>query len=123
MRVRLWILLAVLLPLLGWGCTLSRLTVHQRMQQGDRQMEWGLVYYRSWLDEESPHYLRLAREYTAEAVQDYFRLQLELGHAYPDFYILDKRRRRGCRFLREIDRTALRHEISLDGAGHEGCLR
>ena len=57
------------------------------------------------------------------AVVNFFELQLELGHAYPVFYNIDKRRRQGCRFLREIDREARRHGVSLDDGERVGCLK
>jgi len=111
---------ALLIP----GCSYQPdVTVRERMEQGDRYMDWGLVYYNSWLRDRNQHYLDLARNHTQSAVREYFQLQLALGHAYPDFYILDKRRLRGCRFLREIDGAAARNRADLSSSGREGCLR
>jgi len=104
------------------GCSRQQLTVRERMEIGDRYMDWGMVYYNSWLRDRNRHYLDLARQNTENAVVAYFELQLALGHAYPDFYILDKRRLRGCRFLREIDGAASRYRVEL-GNAREGCLK
>jgi hypothetical protein len=105
------------------GCTGGpQLTVRERMEIGDRYMDWGMVYYNSWLRDHNQQYLDLARQHTQNAVISYFQLQLALGHSYPDFYILDTRRLRGCRFLREIDGAAQRNRVELDEA-REGCLK
>ena len=127
--MRAWIALALVAALaapalLIPGCSYQPdVTVRERMEQGDRYMDWGLVYYNSWLRDRNQHYLDLARNHTQSAVREYFQLQLALGHAYPDFYILDKRRLRGCRFLREIDGAAARNRADLSSSGREGCLR
>jgi hypothetical protein len=99
------------------------LTVRERTQVGDRYLDWGMVYYNSWLRDGNGRYLELAQESTRNAVSSYFKLQLALGHAYPDFYIIDARRLRGCRFLREIATAAVRHRLDLDGDPGEGCLK
>ena len=107
-----------------WGCASSAdPTVKHRMDVGDRKMEWGLVYFRSWLREKDGKYLNLARQNTSDAIVRYFDIQFELGHSYPAFYIIDRRRREGCRFLREIDVAAARNRIELDSSEREGCLK
>lgn len=124
--MRRWITAATLaLAILAvglYGCSQPHLTVRERMEVGDRYMDWGMVYYNSWLRDRNHQYLDLARQNTENAIISYFELQLALGHAYPDFYILDKRRLRGCRFLREIDGAASRYRIDVSGA-REGCLK
>ena len=113
--------LAVLLLL--WGCSpYAGIGLQQQIRIADRRLEWGLVYFNSWLQQGEPRYLNLARGNTATAVVDYFEIQLALGHAWPQFYDLDKRRRRGCRFLQEIDRAALRNRVELADTDREGCL-
>ena len=131
--MRIWIAAALAaLSLLGAallggalpGCTVGQQpSVRERMEIGDRYMDWGMVYYNSWLRDHNRQYLDLARLHTQNAVISYFELQLALGHSYPDFYILDKRRLRGCRFLREIDSAAARNRVDLSGSDREGCLR
>ena len=113
------------LPAAGiYGCTRQpQLSVRERMEVGDRYMDWGMVYYNSWLRDHNRYYLDLARQQAQNAVLSYFQLQLALGHAYPDFYLLDKRRLRGCLFLREIDGAASRSRVELDDSGREGCLK
>jgi hypothetical protein len=127
--MRAWIAIAILAALAAPalfipGCTFQPdITVRERMEQGDRYMDWGLVYYNSWLRDHNQHYLDLAREHTQSAVREYFELQLALGHSYPNFYLLDKRRLRGCRFLREIDGAAARNRVELSESDRDGCLR
>jgi hypothetical protein len=121
--MRVWIAAAALALLVAGCARQPELTVRERMEIGDRHMDWGMVYYNSWLRDRNQHYLDLAREHTQTAVLSYFRLQLALGHAYPDFYLLDDRRLRGCRFLLEIDGAARRHRVMLGGAEREGCLK
>ena len=107
-----------------WGCAMmGQLSVNQQIELGERKLEWGLVYYRSWLQDREGDYLNLARRHTASAVVNFFELQLELGHAYPVFYDIDKRRRQGCRFLREIDREARRNGVSIDDGERVGCRK
>jgi hypothetical protein len=123
--MRRWIAATVMALVLGvvlYGCSQQHLSVRERMEIGDRYMDWGMVYYNSWLRDRNRNYLDLARQNTENAIVQYFNLQLALGHAYPDFYILDKRRMRGCRFLREIDGAAARNRVEL-GNAREGCLR
>lgn len=126
--MRVWIAaIAAALALLAagfHGCTRQpQLSVRERMEAGDRYMDWGMVYYNSWLRDRNRYYLDLARQQAQNAVLSYFQLQLALGHAYPDFYILDKRRLRGCLFLREIDGAASRNRVELDDSARAGCLR
>ena len=120
-----WIAIVIGLLLLASlsGCAPTLDPIRRRIEIGNRMMEWGLVYFRSWLREKDGKYLNLARHHTAEAVVRFFDLQFELGHSYPAFYIIDKRRREGCRFLREIDIAAARNAVELDDTDREGCLK
>ena len=120
-----WIAIVIGLLLLASlsGCTSTLEPIRRRIEAGNRMMEWGLVYFRSWLREKDGKYLNLARHQTAGAVVRFFDLQFELGHSYPAFYIIDRRRREGCRFLREIDIAAARNGVELDDTDREGCLK
>ena len=120
-----WIAIVIGLLLLASlsGCTSTLEPIRRRIEAGNRMMEWGLVYFRSWLREKDGKYLNLARHQTAGAVGRFFDLQFELGHSYPAFYIIDRRRREGCRFLREIDIAAARNGVELDDTDREGCLK
>ena len=123
--MRAWLAIAAVVLAAGWGCSapFQDLTVREEMRRAERFMEWGLVYFNSWLRDRDPRYLNLAREHTERAVGTYFYMQIDLGHSYPDFYVMDKRRRRGCRFLREIDTAALRNRVTLSSSEREGCLK
>ena len=117
-------ILAALIP----GCTpppenAPREPVRQEMSFGDRQREWAMVFFQSWRRDHNVAYLSLSRSHMATAVKTYFRLQVRIGHSYPDFYLLDRRRRQGCRFLEEIDNLAKKFQVPLDDEGREGCLR
>jgi hypothetical protein len=128
MRYRLPFVLGVATALLLWGCAGSDLSggggpVRRDIAIGDRQRDWALVYYQSWRRDRNHNYLQLARHEMAGAIKTYFALQVRIGHSYPDFYILDRKRREGCRYLSEIDRDAGKFRVMLDDTGSEGCLR
>lgn len=95
--------------------------VHHEVARGDRQRDWAMAYYRSWSRAGEPHYLRMAHEEMAGAVRTYFLIQHKIGHSYPTFYTIDRKRRAGCAMLRQFDRAAARSGISLSG-GATGCL-
>ena len=108
-----------------WGCSLGSgidLPVRLEMQVGDRERDWALVFFQSWRQHRESTYLNLSRQHMAQAVRTYFDLQVKIGHSFPDFYTLDRRRRSGCRFLDEIDRLAARFRVPLADGGMEGCL-
>ncbi len=110
------------------GCTPPsnqepRPPVRQEMSFGDRQREWALVFFQSWRREQNGAYLNLSRSHMASAVKIYFKLQVRIGHSYPDFYTLDLRRRQGCQFLEEIDSLARKFRVPLSESGSEGCLK
>jgi hypothetical protein len=124
--------LGLVTALLLWGCTSgpggdgpssAGAPVRRDMQLGDRKQDWALVYYQSWRRQREPHYLLLARAQMADAVKTYFDLQVRIGHSYPDFYILDRKRRESCRFLNEIDRDAGKFRVPLEDTAREGCLK
>ncbi len=124
--MRAWICIGatVVIAFMLWGCSFqAESSVARRLEIGDRELEWGMVFYRSWLRERNGKYLRLARRHTADAVVQFFEIQFDLGHAYPDFYIIDRRRRQGCRFLREIDVAAERNRVRMEDTDREGCLK
>jgi hypothetical protein len=111
--------------LMLWGCSSQvglNLPVRTEMQIGDRERDWALVFFQSWRQHRQPTYLNLSRQHMAGAVKTYFDLQVKIGHSYPDFYTLDKRRRSGCRFIDEIDRLAARFRVPISEPGMEGCL-
>jgi len=123
--MRYWVpfVLGLLTAVLLWGCTQGTSgPVRREMALGDRKKDWALVYYQSWRRDGKPEYLRLARREMADAVKYYFMLQVRIGHSYPDFYDLDRRRRETCRYLREIDRDAGKFRIGLDSLEREGCF-
>ncbi len=122
------------LPRPAWaallGCTLllscspaAQPPVPLEVAIGDRQSEWGQVYYQSWLLEHNQRFLALARENTALAVRRYLALQKRMGYSYPDFYLIDRRRVAGCQFLTQLDQEALSFRVSLPDQGREGCFR
>ena len=128
--MRFWLpfALGVATALLLWGCAGSGVSssggpVRQDMAIGDRQKDWALVYYQSWRRDRNHNYLRLARNEMAGAIKTYFDLQVRIGHSYPDFYILDRKRREGCRYLSEIDRDAGKFRVMLSDTATVGCLR
>ena len=123
MRLRNLLLVIVLAALLLWGCAGElRLPLRQEIAWGDRQREWGLVYYQSWRREKEPNYLRMARRHLAQAIRTYYQLQVRMGHSYPDFYEVDALRRSSCDFLNELDRMGMRHQVEFDDASRSGCL-
>ena len=117
------LLLFVMMPI--WGCTTQEggnLPVRTEMNMGDRERDWALVFFQSWRQNRNGRYLNLSRRHMAQAVRTYFDLQVKIGHSFPDFYALDRRRRSGCRFLDEIDRLAARFRVLITDAASEGCL-
>ncbi|MEE8433565.1 MAG: hypothetical protein V3S64_02140 [bacterium] len=108
-----------------WGCTGSspRVPVRREIAQGDRKVDWALVYYQSWRRDKDGIYLQLARKHMVDAINSYFQLQVKMGHSYPDFYIVDRKRRRGCRFLHQMEKEAGRFQVMLEEADQSGCLR
>lgn len=107
------------------GCSSQgglNLPVRTEMQIGDRERDWALVFFQSWRQHRQPTYLNLSRQHMVGAVKTYFDLQVKIGHSYPDFYTLDRRRRSGCRFIDEIDRLAARFRVPIADPGMEGCL-
>ena len=123
----LWNLAATgfVILILLWGCTGSspRVPVRREISQSDRKVDWALVYYQSWRRDRDGIYLRLARKHMVDAINSYFQLQVKMGHSYPDFYIVDRKRRRGCRFLTQMEKEASRFRVILEEADQSGCLR
>lgn len=118
-------ILCVALSAILWGCS-SREGLNPpiriEMQVGDRKRDWALVYFQSWRLHRQATYLNLSRNQMAGAVKTYFDLQVKIGHSFPDFYTIDRRRRSGCRFIDEIDRLAARFRVPITDPGMEGCL-
>lgn len=125
-RVRHLVAAALMaLTLLAGGCggvEHASPMVNQGMINGDRQREWGLVFFQSWRRDRNGKYLNLSRGHMVKAVKTYFDLQVAIGHSYPDFYILDRRRRQGCRFLGEVRRIANKFRVKLDDQPVSGCF-
>ena len=115
-------------PLLLLGALLAACTrqpepaVRALIEVGDRDRDWGVVYYQSWRQEHNGQYLELARAHTSHAIVFYLDLQRRLGHSYPDFYDIDKKRVQGCDFLRQMDREALRYQVMLPDTNRNGCF-
>jgi hypothetical protein len=129
MRYWLPFLLGIGTAVLLWGCagnpwapSTHGAPVRRDIATGDRKKDWALVYYQSWRRERNALYLRLARDQMADAVKTYFALQVRIGHSYPDFYDLDRKRRESCRFLAEMDRDAGKFRVVLEDTAREGCL-
>lgn len=93
-----------------------------RMEEGDRQRDWGVIYFQSWRQAHQGDYLVLARRLTADAVRRYFDVQVRMGHSYPDFYTIDRRRVESCLFLKEMEREAARYQVRLDETVRVGCF-
>lgn len=122
MRAVLWTAALLTLLLLAACAQAPEPAVRALIEVGDRDRDWGVVYYQSWRQDRKPAYLELARRHTAQAVVFYLRLQKRLGHSYPDFYDIDKKRVQGCDFLRLMDREALRYRVALPESRREGCF-
>lgn len=97
-------------------------SIRQEIILGDRQREWGLVYYQSWQKERNRHYLMLARQRTQEAILLYLDAQRRMGYAYPTFYVVDRRRMDGCLFLRQMQVEAAGSAVTLDDTRRVGCF-
>jgi hypothetical protein len=103
------------------GCT-PRPAIRQEILMGDREREWGLVYYQSWQKERNREYLVMARQRTQEAVRLYLDVQRRMGYSYPDFYIVDRRRMASCTFLRQVQLEASSSAVKLDDTARKGCF-
>lgn len=115
----------LVLTVLIWGCSGPSspvVPIRREIAAGDRQMDWALVYYQSWRRAGDELYLRLAGQQMAQAVRTYFDLQVKMGHSFPDFYIVDRKRRRGCRFIVQMEREASRSRVPLQVPDLGGCL-
>lgn len=127
MRTWLPLLLGLVAALVLWGCSENGIRkgppARRDIAIGDRQKDWALVYYQSYLRDHNADYLRLARQQMADAVKTYFAVQVRIGFSYPDFYTVDDKRLEGCRYLDTIDHEALRHSITLNDTARVGCLR
>ncbi len=107
------------------GCSTPeplRPPVRVEMKTAARLQDWALIFFQSWRENRRDEYLNLSRSHMASAVRTYFALQLRIGHSFPDFYTIDRRRRTGCRFLDEIDRLAARFRVALASTSTEGCV-
>jgi hypothetical protein len=103
------------------GCSPPQPALREQIQLGDRQREWGRVYYQSWQKERNRDYLILARQSTQEAVRLYLDVQRRMGYQYPDFYIVDRRRTASCVFLRQMQVEATSLDVQLDETKRVGC--
>jgi hypothetical protein len=118
------LLLGLVTAIVLWGCTGGSGTpLRREIAAGDRQKDWALVYFQSWRQAQDAAYLQMARRQMADAVLTYYGLQVKIGHSYPDFYIIDRKRRETCDFLAEMDRDALKFRVALEDTAREGCLR
>ena len=115
--------------LILWGCAFlggsedsPNLPVRAEMTAGDRERDWALVYFQSWRQNREGTYLDLSRRHMSQAISTYFDLQVKIGHSFPDFYAIDRRRRSGCRFLDEIDRLAARFRVVISNPTMRGCI-
>ncbi|MDH4224890.1 MAG: hypothetical protein OEW12_04525 [Deltaproteobacteria bacterium] len=91
----------------------EKIPIREQIKGPDRAMDWGLIYYQSWLRDRNATYLELSQKHMAQAVAAYYEIQLHMGYGYPDFYIVDKRRRRGCQYLFEIADIAAKRSHPL----------
>jgi len=114
--------LVILASALLFGCTSLQPPLRLEVQEGDREREWGLLYYQSWQKERNRAYLVLARQRTQEAILIYLDVQRRMGYAYPDFYLVDHRRTASCHFLTQLQREAAGFEIRLDDQARAGCF-
>ena len=123
-RTATTLLAGMSLALLVWGCSGGRApTAREEMARISRQREWAMVYYQSFQRGQNARYLALSRATLHGAIQQYFDLQVRLGHDYPDFYTVDRQRVQSCRFLHELDREAARLNLPDWDASREGCLK
>lgn len=104
------------------GCMPAQPAIRSQIQMGDRQSEWGLVYYQSWQKERNREYLVLARQHTQDAIHLYLDVQRRMGYSYPDFYIVDRRRMANCSFLRQMQLEAASFAVKLDDDRRSGCF-
>ena len=120
---RIWLLGLTLLVLVGLGAPLAESqTVREEMVRGDREREWALVYFESWRQNRDGDYLVLSLDHMSTAVQIWFELQTQIGHSYPDFYVLDRKRREGCLLLTELDRLASKFQVQTGAQTKRGCF-
>lgn len=104
------------------GCASAQPPIRLQIQAGDREREWGLLYYQSWQKQRNRTFLLLARERTQEAVRIYLDVQRRMGYAYPDFYVVDHRRVASCLFLTQLQREAVGFDIQIDNPRRVGCF-
>jgi len=104
------------------GCTSAQPPIRLQIQQGDREREWGLLYYQSWQKQRNRTFLLLARERTQQAVRLYLDAQRRMGYAYPDFYLVDRRRMASCLFLTQLEREAVGFDVQIDHSRRVGCF-
>ncbi len=104
------------------GCMPAQPAIRSEILMGDRQREWGLVYYQSWQKERNRDYLVLARQRTQDAIHIYLDAQRRMGYSYPDFYIVDSRRMASCFFLRQMQLEAASFAVKLDDERRSGCF-
>jgi hypothetical protein len=119
-------LLAAALVVLGGvllhGCASAQPPFRLQVEEGDRQREWGLLYYQSWQKERSRTFLLLARQRTQDAIRIYLDVQRRMGYAYPDFYTVDRRRMASCLFLTQLQREATGFGVQIDDPRRVGCF-
>ena len=106
----------------GSDATEAGVPLRREIQFGDRQKDWALVYYQSWRRAKDEFYLQRARDQMAQAIKTYFDIQVKIGHSYPDFYTVDRKRRESCRFLQQMDREAGKFRVVLSSTASQGCL-
>jgi hypothetical protein len=104
------------------GCATPKPKLRNEISMADRQREWGLVYYQSWQKERNQDYLVMARQRTPEAVTEYLDVQRRMGYAYPDFYVVDRRRMQSCVFLKQMQAEAASYGIKLEDTRRLGCF-
>ena len=120
---KFWIIAVLMLLLVALGVPLAlSQTVREEMERGDREREWALVYFESWRTNRDGDYLVLSRDHMSTAVQIWFELQTQIGHSYPDFYVLDRRRREGCLLLGELDRLGAKFGVAFSNGTMRGCF-
>ena len=121
--IKNWMLAGVILTMVVFAAPLAESqTVREEIVRGDREREWALVYFESWRQNRDSDYLVLSRDHMLTAVEIWFELQTQIGHSYPDFYVLDRRRREGCLLLNELDRLASKFSVSIANPTKRGCF-
>jgi len=93
-----------------------------RLKRGDHHVGWALSYYKSWNKDFQPRYLFLAEEHIYSAVSEFAHLQSDTSPRINEYYIVRERRVRSCRFLAELQFSAVNRGLALRNSAPAMCV-